>query len=410
MKTPYNDYRIVFLRDKSGGRNELDPPHKDFTYYVPLDKLKNIDNPLTNLIASLKKENEWKKLLDEAEKNYLHLGKERYIQALRKATPEIFLEGFDSLVKAMPECTNVFKILAWEAKKIVARQTIFIFPTVNENEIDTYQDIMEAITEDVDRHLDKTADTLGEDMPFSFAIESKELNGGETILLDQMVDILLQNINRGVFDVLKHHLYKEGPVLLEGPTGVGKTMFSKLFAKEYLKRRTQKFSSKEKKNNQKDNFHHVNVSSIPEDLIESRIRGTVKGYATNVREMPGWFEMANNGVLFFDEFQNAPIWVQTQLLDIMDPLSNKANISRLGSPDRKVFNVKVLLAVNESVQFLIKERKLRNDLYHRIRQVLRLPSFNELLEDIDKMRGGVKQGRLSKETDIHIQMEASRQN
>jgi transcriptional regulator with PAS, ATPase and Fis domain len=48
---------------------------------------------------------------------------------------------------------------------------------------------------------------------------------------------------------------------------------------------------------------------------------------------------------------------QVQLLDLLNPTSNKINISRIGSNDINTFNVKVILAINEEIHDLLKEKE-----------------------------------------------------
>jgi transcriptional regulator with AAA-type ATPase domain len=390
MMVPYTDYRIVFLRDKGKNGEEQAPLHKDYTYYEPWNKLEH-EAPLTKIINKCKKDKEWGKVVDKTEKDYPQESKTEYIKPVRNSTPEAFLAAPEDLKKKIPD--YIFRTLVWEAEKIARRLTIFILPTVTVDELVENQDVVDSIAEDVDRYFEKNMDEENFHIPFSFAIESRNYSQGAVNLIDGLVDRLLLTTNKGSFDVLKNHLFKEGPVLLEGPTGVGKTMFSRLFAKEYAKKNPEGSASKSMNRKQKDIFHHMNVSGIPADLVESRIRGTEKGYATDVVERPGWFEIADNGVLFLDEFQSAPLWVQNQLLDIVDPLSNKIALSRLGNDKRKLYNVKLFIAVNEPVKSLIDSNRLRRDLYYRIRQTLSVPSLKELLSSTNKIRGGLSAKR-----------------
>jgi transcriptional regulator with PAS, ATPase and Fis domain len=114
------------------------------------------------------------------------------------------------------------------------------------------------------------------------------------------------------------------------------------------------------------------------------MRGHRKGAFTGaIKEEKGWFEKSHDGVLFLDEFQNASLFSQTQLLDLLDPLSNDILINRMGESNRSRFNVKVILATNEPVDKLLSEKKLRADLFYRIRDVIKLPSLNDALESYE---------------------------
>ena len=287
-----------------------------------------------------------------------------------------------------------YENLMKQRKTIISMQTIFVLPFIEKEDYAPYQRFIENTEVGINNELNKfRPDEDGMLLNcFSFAIESNNSNEKMINPLDKLVDKLLLNLNKGTFDKLKPHLQKEGPVLLEGPTGVGKTMFANLFAKNY----------KEGK------FYSENLSGIPPEHLESRIRGIEKEAFTGVKEQEGFFEKANNGVLFLDEFHSVKRWAQTQLLTIVDPLSNKATVPRLGKERtdeksakgakggevkedaKKVFNVKEFFAVNESVEYLLKKNRLRKDLRYRIRQIVPLPSLKEILnEKAIKERGGL---------------------
>jgi hypothetical protein len=158
---------------------------------------------------------------------------------------------------------------------------------------------------------------------------------------------------------------KEGPLLMDGPTGTGKSMAAELIALS-----------------QKKDFIKINIAAVTETLLESQMRGHAKGsYSGAVTAEDGWFAKANGGVLFLDEFQSASLVSQTQLLDVLDPVSNDVFINRLGESNRRRFNVKVILATNKPVEDLLSEGRLRVDLFYRIRDIVRLQSFNDNIEN-----------------------------
>lgn len=166
-------------------------------------------------------------------------------------------------------------------------------------------------------------------------------------------DIQATNLNAQKNEaLLDEEFRKQGPLVLEGDTGTGKSMTARLLAK-----------------NSNKNMLYINISAIPKDLIESRIRGYLKGTFTGAdKDMPGWFEKADGDVLFLDEFQNASLEVQTQLLDLLNPVSNMVVVPRMGEEDNhRVYNVKVVLALNESVETLLSSNRIRKDFFYRIR-------------------------------------------
>ena len=54
-------------------------------------------------------------------------------------------------------------------------------------------------------------------------------------------------------------------------------------------------------------------------------------YSKTEKDREGWFEEANHRILFLDEFQNASLEAQSQLLDLLDPVSNKITVRRIGA-------------------------------------------------------------------------------
>lgn len=163
---------------------------------------------------------------------------------------------------------------------------------------------------------------------------------------------------------------KAGPILLEGRTGTGKSLAAELIAR-----------------NLKKSFISINIAAVTPSLIEARMRGYDKGSFTGAdKDKKGWFEEADNKVLFLDEVQSADIPSQTQLLDLLSAVSDDVTISRMGQDaESRRYSVKVILAVNEPINHLIKAGRLREDLYHRIRSVIHFPPLKELIgESVDE--------------------------
>ncbi|WP_345845134.1 sigma 54-interacting transcriptional regulator [Shewanella algae] len=155
---------------------------------------------------------------------------------------------------------------------------------------------------------------------------------------------------------------KPGPLLIEGDTGTGKSAAAKHLAAKMGKAMIE-----------------INLAAVSETLLETRMRGSTKGAYTDAVEKEGFFEEANNGVLFLDELQSASLASQTQLLDLLSAISNDVWISKVGNDAaKKKLDVKVVLAVNEPVSRLLAQGRLRPDLFHRIRDVVKFKSLNEL--------------------------------
>ena len=194
-------------------------------------------------------------------------------------------------------------------------------------------------------------------------------------------DIQATNLDAKENEVLLEEQFrKQGPLALEGVTGTGKSMTARLLAK-----------------NSNKNMLYINISAIPQDLIESRIRGYQKGTFTGAdKDMPGWFEKADGQVLFLDEFQNASLEVQTQLLDLLNPVSNRVVVPRMGEEDNhRVYNVKVVLALNESVETLLTSNRIRKDLFYRIRACYTFKSLADRMARSDEAEKEVSVERIN---------------
>ena len=165
---------------------------------------------------------------------------------------------------------------------------------------------------------------------------------------------------------------RPGPVLLVGPTGTGKTELAHHIKAEKT-----------------GGFVKVNIGAISEGMIESRMRGFKKGAFTGaVADAPGWFESANNGILFLDEFQNAPMAAQVQLLDLLSAVSDQVEVAPMGADAKpSTYEVRVVLAANEPLHLLLAEKRLRPDLFHRVRVVHELQPLAERLSGEERKRG-----------------------
>lgn len=399
--SPFN-HPYTYYVTLSADTIQLKVSKKDAVVKIEGDEIKAIDGGeilLATLIAKCKK-NEWEEISQQKEND--HKPRARFlIELIQKSTVDDYLSKYDEIKerekdkgKEINDREQIIlqeRKLKNEADKIKDRQTIFVLPLQKNEGLKVR---IESIAKEVNENLNLLLKAPYNDRPhllFSFALDFEKQGddierGKKKTLLDDLVRQLMMHINEGLLHKANHlgSLHKEGPILLEGPTGAGKTMFAKLFYEEH-------FKSKEGKGD----FIHENVSGIPEGMVEPRVRGTVEGVATDVRATAGCFEKAHNGVLFLDEFQNAKKWLQTQLLDIMEADSNGVKISRVGAEQKEKYkeycnmelNVKTFIAVNERIEDLKKESRVREDLYYRIRQTVKFPSLKELLgEEEQNMR------------------------
>lgn len=156
------------------------------------------------------------------------------------------------------------------------------------------------------------------------------------------------------------------PVLITGETGVGK---------ELLASRLHEMGPRKSMP-----FIPVNISAIPETLIESQLFGHEKGAYTGAeRQKKGLMELANKGTLFIDEVGDIPMSVQVKLLRAIE---EKA-FYRVGGSKRIKSNFRIVAATNRDLEKDVAQGRYREDLYYRLSVVpVSVPSLRERRDDI----------------------------
>jgi transcriptional regulator with PAS, ATPase and Fis domain len=125
----------------------------------------------------------------------------------------------------------------------------------------------------------------------------------------------------------------------------------------------------------------INCAALPEPLLESEMFGHRKGAFTGAdRDKPGLLETANGGTLFLDELTEMSHPIQAKLLRaIQDGV-----VRRVGSETQDaVVDVRFISATNRDPQEAVREQRLREDLFYRLRVVpIKLPPLRKRVEDI----------------------------
>ncbi len=156
------------------------------------------------------------------------------------------------------------------------------------------------------------------------------------------------------------------PVLILGETGVGK---------ELLARRLHRMSSRSM-----GPFVAVNLSSIPETLIESELFGHEKGAFTGAtRRKPGRMELSHKGTLFIDEIGEIPMSLQVKLLRTLE----EKTFFRLGGVKNISSDFRLVAATNRNLVKEVEAGNFREDLYYRLNVVpLIVPPLRKRGNDI----------------------------
>ncbi|MBI4218518.1 MAG: sigma 54-interacting transcriptional regulator, partial [Chloroflexi bacterium] len=155
-------------------------------------------------------------------------------------------------------------------------------------------------------------------------------------------------------------------VLIQGETGAGKGLVASL-----LHRAGPRAGGR---------FVDVNCAAIPESLIEAELFGFERGAFTDARQAKlGLFQVANRGAIFLDEIGLLPEGLQAKLLTAIE----EREVRRLGSTQRESVDVWILAATSVDLAAAVRERRFREDLYHRLAVLpLWLPPLRERGRDI----------------------------
>jgi two-component system, NtrC family, response regulator HydG len=127
-------------------------------------------------------------------------------------------------------------------------------------------------------------------------------------------------------------------------------------------------------------FICINCAAIPADIFESELFGHEKGSFTGAyKAKPGKFELAINGMLFFDEIGELPLHLQAKLLRVLET----QEFSRIGGIVSIKTNARFLFATNRDLAEMVREGNFREDLYFRINTFeIPVPPLRNHPEDI----------------------------
>ncbi len=155
------------------------------------------------------------------------------------------------------------------------------------------------------------------------------------------------------------------PILLIGETGTGKECIAQLIHEESERRNGP--------------FVILDLALIPETLVENALFGHVKGAFTGaVKDESGKLFQADGGTLFIDEIQNVSYPAQMKLLRFLE----QGTFEPVGSLKTQRVNVRIIAATNEPPEDLLKDHRLRPDLYYRLNGLsLELPPLRTRPQD-----------------------------
>jgi transcriptional regulator with GAF, ATPase, and Fis domain len=157
-------------------------------------------------------------------------------------------------------------------------------------------------------------------------------------------------------------------VLLQGPTGSGKT---------HLARRFHALSKRHERP-----FVTLDCGQASNaDVLAAELFGFSRksGFTVDAAGRPGKALLADGGILFIDEVNSMPLELQPRLLRLVE----SGRYSAMGSGEEVRVDIQVIAATNEDLKLAVRERRFREDLYFRLSQItLSLPSLSERRADV----------------------------
>ncbi len=159
-------------------------------------------------------------------------------------------------------------------------------------------------------------------------------------------------------------------VIIFGETGVGKEKVANLIQKN--------------SDRKMQNFIKINCGAISPNLIESEFFGYEKGAFTGASNTgkKGYFEVANDGIMFLDEIGELPLEMQAKLLRVIQD----GEFYRVGGTQPIKTNVRIFSATNRDLEKLVEEGRFRRDLYYRLNvYAIKIPSLADRPEDVEPL-------------------------
>ena len=160
--------------------------------------------------------------------------------------------------------------------------------------------------------------------------------------------------------------------LVTGESGTGKEVVAGALARSQYRR----FDAKTEAFEPAGLFAPLNLSALPQALIESELFGHKRGSFTGATaDRRGWLELVERGgCVFLDEVGDVEPAVQVKLLRV---LQDRA-FQRVGESRSRRFAGKIIAATNRDLPAEMEAGRFRRDLFYRLSgDLLRTPTLRE---------------------------------
>lgn len=156
---------------------------------------------------------------------------------------------------------------------------------------------------------------------------------------------------------------EDDPAIIYGETGVGKGLFAEAIAAA-----------------RSGPFMTLNVTSLPDYLVESELFGHVAGAFTGaVRDKQGLLTAAAKGTVLLDEIGDMPLTLQPKILRAVQ----QKTVRPVGSNTDTPISCRFLCATHRNLPGMVANGSFRADLYWRLAvHELHIPPLRERPEDI----------------------------
>jgi transcriptional regulator with PAS, ATPase and Fis domain len=171
---------------------------------------------------------------------------------------------------------------------------------------------------------------------------------------------------RALFQLIETVAPTAATILITGETGTGKEMVARAIHQTSPRHRGR--------------FVAINVSAIPETLLDAELFGHVRGAFTGAVAMrQGRLEQADGGTLFLDEVGTMPMPLQMKMLRVLQ----EREFERIGDTRTIKVDVRIVAATNADLSKMVKEGTFREDLYYRLNVIpVHIAPLRERIEDI----------------------------